>query len=117
LEVLLDAAIDEPERPAALLPLLRSAESWQVLGEGSRGAEPASAPASGNVALRFAAQAAATPEAVAVVAGGEHLSYDGLAGAAAGLAQRLEDAGVGPEQAVGVALERSPELLVTLLGV
>ncbi len=115
LRMLLDGALGRPDLRLAELPLLGPAESWQVLGEWSPGA--AAEPAQQSVLDLFAARAAAAPDAVAVVAGEQHLTYGALAGAAAGLAHRLQRAGVGPEVAVGVALERSPELLAALLGI
>ncbi len=121
LRVLLDATLEEPERRLSLLPLLRPEESWQILGEWSRG--PAPAPGGSTVVELFAARAAAFPEAVALVggdAGEEHRTYGALTRAAAGLAHRLAEAGLAPESpeaAVGVAVGRSPELLVALLGI
>jgi amino acid adenylation domain-containing protein len=65
----------------------------------------------------FAAQVARSPDGVAVVCRDEQLTYAQLQGAAARLARRLVEAGVGPESRVGVALERSIDLVVALLAV
>ncbi len=65
----------------------------------------------------FEAQAARTPEQVAVVAEGETLSYGELNARANQLAHYLRRLGVGPEVLVGLLLERSPALVVGLLGV
>ncbi|HYM27183.1 MAG TPA: condensation domain-containing protein, partial [Steroidobacteraceae bacterium] len=65
----------------------------------------------------FAAQAAQTPDAVAVTCGGVGVSYGDLAARARRLARRLIGLGVGAETVVGVALERSADLVVGLLAV
>jgi nucleotide sugar dehydrogenase len=66
---------------------------------------------------RVAAQAARTPDAVAVTCGKAALSYRELCRQAGALAGELRAEGVGPEVLVGVAMERSPELPVTLLAI
>ncbi|HEX9733976.1 MAG TPA: non-ribosomal peptide synthase/polyketide synthase [Thermoanaerobaculia bacterium] len=65
----------------------------------------------------FAARAARTPEAVAIVDGGASLSYRELARRSRRLARRLASLGVGPETLVGLAAERSAAALVGLLGI
>src|SRR6185369_6466560 len=68
-----------------------------------------------------AAQAARTPEAVAVVGWKdgveERLTYAELLARADRLAAELVAQGAGPEVRVGVCLERTPELVVALLAV
>jgi amino acid adenylation domain-containing protein len=64
-----------------------------------------------------AAQAARTPEAVALVHGRERLTYRDLSLRAGRLARRLAALGVGPEVRVGVCLARTPALVTTLLGI
>jgi amino acid adenylation domain-containing protein len=63
------------------------------------------------------AQAALTPEAVAVAANGEALTYGELDRRANQLACHLQTLGVGPDVPVGLCLERSAELVVGALGI
>ncbi len=64
-----------------------------------------------------AKQAAATPEAVAVVMGDQTLSYRELNERANQLAHLLQTLGVGPDVLVGLCIERSLDLIVGLLGI
>src|SRR5436309_10157923 len=70
-----------------------------------------------TVAQLFAAQAAQTPDAVAVVFEQEALSYAQLEARANQLAQHLRTLGVGAETVVGLCLERSLEMVVGLIGI
>jgi len=66
----------------------------------------------------FEAQAERTPEAAAVVAEGEVLSYAQLNGRANQLAHRLRSLGVGPDVRVGLCLPpEAPEAIIALLAV
>ncbi len=65
----------------------------------------------------IAAQAALTPDATALVAGNQTLSYSALNQRANQLAHYLQSFGVGPETPVGLCMERSPEMVVGLLGI
>ncbi|WP_406816722.1 amino acid adenylation domain-containing protein [Mycobacterium sp. M23085] len=60
----------------------------------------------------LAAAASADPDAMAVVDGGRGLSYRELDESSTRLARALIEAGVGPESAVGVAMDRCLELVV-----
>src|SRR5258708_17220961 len=64
-----------------------------------------------------AKQAAATPDAVALVAGDHVLSYRELNRRANQLAHYLRALGVGPNVLVGLCIERSPDMVVGLLGI
>ncbi|BEP60729.1 hypothetical protein GmRootV213_12830 [Variovorax sp. V213] len=65
----------------------------------------------------FERQAALHANATAVVFGNESLSYAELDARANRLAHRLIGLGVGPEVKVGIAVERSIEMVVGLLGI
>ncbi|MDI6104007.1 amino acid adenylation domain-containing protein [Actinoplanes sp. NEAU-A12] len=74
-------------------------------------------PISGTVPELFAAQAARTPDAVALLMGATSVTYAELDARANRLAHRLIAAGTGPEVAVAVLMERSADLVVALLAV
>ena len=65
----------------------------------------------------FEAQVAGAPQAIALVFGEESLTYGELNARANRLAHYLIGLGVGPESLVGIALERSTQMVVALLGV
>ncbi|MEV0132074.1 amino acid adenylation domain-containing protein [Dactylosporangium sp. NPDC050688] len=103
---LLAAAVAAPGTAIGDLPL-PAAPAVAAAGPGPRD----------TVVDRFLARAAADPDAEAVVCGDRRVSYGELAAAAAGLAGRLRRQGIGPGTLVGIALPRTAELLVAVLGV
>ena len=70
-----------------------------------------------TVHQRFAAQAARSPGAVALVHRGAALTYAELEARANRLAHRLIERGVGEDTVVGVSLDRSFDLVVAFLGI
>src|SRR5579871_1165578 len=65
----------------------------------------------------FEQQVQRTPDAIAVACGDETLTYVQLDRKANQLAHWLQGRGVGPDVLVGLYVERSPEMLVGLLGI
>ncbi|HZF08613.1 MAG TPA: amino acid adenylation domain-containing protein [Thermoanaerobaculia bacterium] len=112
---LLAAAVADPGCRLLDLPLLGSAERHQVIREWN--ATSAEYPKDLCLHERIAVQVRRTPEEIAVVYEGAPLTYRDLDLRANQLAHRLRRMGVGPEVLVGVAVERSLELVVGLLGV
>src|SRR6185295_2251726 len=103
LEALLRDAVADPERPLSALALLARAERHQLLREWNDAGEPE--PGAGAVE-RFEEWARRAPDAPAVIAGGETVSYGELNRRANRLAWSLRRLGVGPGVAVGLCLER-----------
>lgn len=74
-------------------------------------------PRARTIADCFAAQVARTPEARALIAGERTLTYRELDEQSNRLAHRLQALGVGPDTLVGVGMERSATLVVSLLAI
>ncbi|RKR92253.1 amino acid adenylation domain-containing protein [Micromonospora pisi] len=113
---LLTAATAAPQTPLADLDLLDRSERERVLVDWARSTLVTEPPAATLPEL-FAARAATTPDAPAVVFGDQTWSYGRLAAAVDRIAGRLRRYGVGPGTRVAVLVRRSPELLLGLLGV
>ncbi len=114
LRSLLAGMAREPERSVAELPLMDDAELEQLLHAWSatRAEDPGPC-----LHERFAAQAARTPLATAVVFEDRSLSYAQLHAGADRLARHLRARGVHAETRVALCAERSPELIVGILGI
>ncbi|WP_268944794.1 non-ribosomal peptide synthetase [Pseudomonas sp. KNUC1026] len=97
------------------LSMLSAAERQRVAHHWNLPAR--SFPAGQFVHRLIEAQVQRTPDAPALVLGGEEMTYAALNRAANRLAHRLIELGVGPEVRVGIAVERSLEMVVGLLGV
>jgi amino acid adenylation domain-containing protein len=110
---LLESASDDPDRPFAELDLLRKEERAQILGAFN----PVVEPVSDSWTERFERRAEACPDAVAAVFESSHLSFGELAKRARQLAGHLGRLGVGPEVLVGLAVERSLDLVIGWLGI
>ncbi|CAA9295172.1 MAG: Siderophore biosynthesis non-ribosomal peptide synthetase modules, partial [uncultured Gemmatimonadetes bacterium] len=115
LEGLAEALEAAPATPLREIDVLPEAERRRVVEEWSR--TEAELPADACIHHLFEQQAERTPGAVAVVFGGEALTYAELNARANRLAHRLRALGVGPDDRVAICLERGPELVAALLAV
>ncbi|HKV08134.1 MAG TPA: amino acid adenylation domain-containing protein, partial [Thermoanaerobaculia bacterium] len=97
------------------LALLSAAERHQVSIDWSHRVRQTGEPP--LVHEQLAAQAARTPDAVAVVFAGESLRYGDLDRHAGQVARSLRRLGVGPESRVGLCVDRSLRTVVGLLGI
>ncbi|HEX3126202.1 MAG TPA: amino acid adenylation domain-containing protein, partial [Thermoanaerobaculia bacterium] len=112
LHTLLSAVAADPDRRLSDLPLLTAAERREVLAIGEAAEIPDL-----TVDRLFDLQADRTPDAVAVIQGETSLTYAGLRSRAEAIASHLRSLGVGPEVRVGLAVDRTPDLLAALLGI
>ena len=115
LQTLLQSVIADPERPILALPMLSNTERRELLVQGSC-AEPRSG-GSSCLHSSFEAQAARTPDAVALVFEGTTVTYDALNRRANQLAHHLRSEGVKPDTLVGLCVDRSIEMVVGILGI
>ncbi|MFC5668163.1 amino acid adenylation domain-containing protein [Kitasatospora misakiensis] len=117
-ELLLTAAVADPDRPVSRLPLVTPGERRDVLERWAAGPalpDPADGPP--TLTALLAATARAHPDRPALEFEGRVLDHRELDERATGLARRLRALGVGPDDRVAVCLEQSPELAVALVGV
>ncbi|MCO8273926.1 amino acid adenylation domain-containing protein [Actinoplanes sp. TRM 88003] len=110
----LRALLADPELAVGDVPLLTGSEREQVLSDWNT---TPGAPADTALPAAFAAIAARTPDAVAVLGDGVRLSYADLDARSDRLARRLVAAGAGPEDPVALRLPRSADIVVAVLAV
>ncbi|HYH81146.1 MAG TPA: amino acid adenylation domain-containing protein, partial [Longimicrobium sp.] len=110
----LHAMVADDARPVARLALPCADERRRVLEDWNRTGAPYPETC---LHEQFEAQAARTPDAVAVVFEDRRLTYAELNGRANRLAHELRARGVGPDARVGICVDRGVEVVVGLLGV
>jgi amino acid adenylation domain-containing protein len=114
-EVLLREIATDPGRRISQLPCVDESEHHQILHEWND--TGTALPDRLCLHRLIERQAERTPGATAVASEDESLSYDELNRRANRLARHLRALGCGSETLVGVAMERSVELVVALLGI
>ena len=112
---LLEAMAADDGEQVCRLTLLSEDERRKILVEWN--ATEADYPKDKCVHELFEAQAARTPDAVAVVQGDRHLTYAELNGRANRLAHYLRGLGVKPDARVAICVERSFDMVVGLLAI
>jgi amino acid adenylation domain-containing protein len=115
LTTLLEGMVNDAGVRIRDLPLLPETEKWQLLNEwqGKQIEFP------GNVCIHelFERQVELTPNAPALVFDKQTLTYSELNSRANQLAQHLRKLGVGPEELVAICMERTPLMIIGLLGI
>ncbi len=110
-EALLSGMVSSSGERVFGLPLLSAAERHQIL---EWNASAVARPAEASIPALFLEQVDRTPEQEAVRFAGESLTYRDLEERSSRLARHLRRLGVGPEVVVGIALDRSLELIIAL---
>jgi amino acid adenylation domain-containing protein len=111
---LLEAAVKAPDLPLHRMQMLSHEERTSLLETFN---SPGLAPSASTVPQLFEEQVDRNPDAIALVCGDQSLTYRELNMRANRLANRLKSLGVGPEILVGIALERSVEMIMALVAI
>jgi amino acid adenylation domain-containing protein len=114
-ETLIGGFIQHPDLRVSALQLLTEREREQILVDWNNTA--ADYPKDVGIHTAFEQQAARTPQGVAFLYEGNHLTYQQLNERANRLAHYLIHEGVTPGDLVGISIERSLEVAVGLLGI
>jgi amino acid adenylation domain-containing protein/non-ribosomal peptide synthase protein (TIGR01720 family) len=112
---LLEAITGNPRQSLARLQILTEPERHQLSGDWQ--SSPRATLPGPCVQELFERRAGHTPEHPAVVCNGEQLSYRELNARANQLAHHLRATGVGPDVPVALCMERSIEMIVSLLAI
>jgi amino acid adenylation domain-containing protein/FkbM family methyltransferase len=114
LEILLTSIVSDPTQRISQLSLLSATEQRQLKNWNNT-----ARPYDTELCLHelIASQAERTPENIALVSDGACLSYRELDECTNQLAHYLRELNVGPETLVGVLMDRSIEMVVSLLGI
>lgn len=112
---LLEGIVARPQTRISELPLLSESERHQLLVEWND--TSSDYPSQSSVQALFEEQAEASPDATALMFGAETITYRELNRRANQMAHYLMQQGVGAESRVGICLDRSPGLIIGVLGI
>ena len=112
---LLESIVANPSERIGMLRLMTETQRSELIAAG-RG-EQSEFPREQSIHQLFERQVDRTPDEPAVIFGNERLSFQLLNALANQLANYLRSLGVGPETRVAIRMERSPEMIVGLLGI
>ena len=114
-QTLLGSIIANPDQRIGELPLLTPTEHQLIHIEWHR--HQKAYPQDRCLHQLFEEQVAKTPEAIAVVFEDQTITYRQLNQKANQLAHYLQKQGIKPDHLVGICIERSPEMIVGILGI
>ena len=112
---MLEGIVSNPNERLSRVPLLTEAERCQLLVDWNEGS--VEYPAGACIHELFDMRAERTPQAVALTCDGFSMTYRELSQRANQLAHALRECGVGPEVIVGLYMERSLQMVISLLGI
>jgi iturin family lipopeptide synthetase A len=114
LQTILDGMVVNPSLLLSELPLLTDTEKQQLLIDWNNTNRDYSL--NHCVHQLFESQADNRPNAIAIVFENQQLTYQALNNKANQVAQILQNIGIQPDHLVGLYVERSPEMVIGLLG-
>ncbi|MDB9316588.1 MULTISPECIES: amino acid adenylation domain-containing protein [Cyanophyceae] len=114
-QTLLTAIVENPEKRTSELPLLTESERQKILIDWNQ--TQVEFPSHLTFQDLFAAQVEKTPDAVAVIFDNQSLTYKELNQKSNQVAHYLQQKGVKPEIIVGLCVERTPLMIIALLGI
>ncbi|MEO7533278.1 MAG: amino acid adenylation domain-containing protein, partial [Ferruginibacter sp.] len=112
---LLQAIVSDPQQKIALLPMLGNEEKQQLLEVFNN--TSVEFKESDNIITLFEKQAAKSPQSIALIFGEERLTYQQLDERSNQLAHCLRSRGVKKEVLVPICINKSPEMIVGILGI
>jgi amino acid adenylation domain-containing protein/non-ribosomal peptide synthase protein (TIGR01720 family) len=116
-QTLLEGIIANPQAHLSELPLLTQTERQRLVGWGNRNQNINARNSNLCIHQLFEAQVERTPDAIALIYNNQQLTYAELNDRANHLAQELRSIRVQPETLVGICLETSLEMMVSILAV
>ncbi|HEX8183843.1 MAG TPA: amino acid adenylation domain-containing protein, partial [Blastocatellia bacterium] len=116
-QTLLESIVADPEQRISTLSLLTEAERRQLSVEWNTARVAHARGDSKPLHELIEAHAERTPGAIAVACEADRLTFSELNQRANQLAHYLRESGVGPEALVGIFVERSVDMIVSLLGI
>ncbi len=114
-ESLIAEITKHPQLKVAEIPLLTPEEQRTILKKW--GLNPQPFPQETSIPALIDGQASLHPQAVAIVSGDRRVTYDELRSHSNQLARFLQKKQIGPESRIGLSMERSPEMIIALLGI
>ena len=114
-EVMLQGIVENPEQVISKLPMLTEAEFHQLVVEWNNTQD--NNPLVQCIFKRFEEMAEKYPNSIAITFEDTDISYAELNNRANQLARYLRRLGVRKDKIVGIFMERSPEMIVSILGI